>query len=112
MKINPLTVTFTPLAGSTFTNLIRMIAQNRFSIGIIGIPRVMYSLLMSSILSPLNVVEKIQFKTKIAKMRIDKDPIFILDILTDKSNGSNVRGKGTGADGCKQTQYQCRYYWS
>jgi len=78
MKINPLAVTFTPLAGSTFTNLIRMIAQNRFSIGLIGFPRVMYSLLMSSILSPLNVVEKIQFKTKIAKMRIDKDPIFIL----------------------------------
>ena len=35
MRIDPLNVTFEPLAGSTFTNLLRLIAQNHFKIGLV-----------------------------------------------------------------------------
>ncbi len=78
MKIDPLNITFTPLPGSTFTNLMRLLAQNRFKIGLTGIPRALYSLIMSLILSPLNVYEKIRFDEKIEQTRIEKSPIFII----------------------------------
>lgn len=76
--IDPLNVTFEPLAGSTFTNLLRLLAQNHFKIGLIGLPRAFYSLLMSSILSPLNVYEKIKYEKQINNVVIDKPPIFII----------------------------------
>ena len=77
-KINPFDVTFEPLAGSTLTNLLRLLAQNQFRIGLIGLPRILYSLLMSSVLSPLNVYEKIKYDKQIKQIVIDKHPIFIL----------------------------------
>lgn len=78
MKIDPLNITFTPLPGSTFTNLLRLFAQNKFRISIIGMPRALYSLLMSFILSPLNLIEKLRYGEKIKKTKIEKPPIFII----------------------------------
>jgi len=77
-EIDPLNVTFEPLAGSTFTNLLRLLGQNHFKIGIIGVPRLLYSLLMSFVISPLNVYEKIKFNKKIMETEIKKPPIFII----------------------------------
>ena len=77
-KINPLNVTFEPLAGSTFTNLLRLFAQNRFKIGLIGMPRAMYSTVLSLALSPLSVYEKLTCDKKINKTKLEKPPIFIL----------------------------------
>ena len=78
MKIDPLNITFTPLPGSTFTNLLRLFAQNRFRISIVGMPRFLYSLLMSFLLSPLNLIEKFRYGEKIEKTKIEKHPIFII----------------------------------
>ena len=78
MKINPLNVTFEPLAGSTFTNLMRLFAQNRFKIGLIGLPRALYSTVMSFIVCPLSVYEKIRFDKQVNGIVIDKSPIFIV----------------------------------
>ncbi len=77
-EINPFDVTFEPLAGSTFSNLLRLLAENRFRIGLIGIPRILYSLALTSIQSPLNVLERRYYNKHIKSIPIDKPPIFIL----------------------------------
>jgi len=77
-EIDPFNVTFEPLAGSTLTNLLRLIAENKFHISLIGIPRILYSLTLSSIQSPLNVLEKRYYTKHIKHHPINKPPIFIL----------------------------------
>ena len=78
MKIDPLYITYEPLAGSTFTNLMRLLAQNHFKVDIIGIPRVLYSTIMSLSLFPLGIYEKIWLNNKIKEIVIDNQPIFII----------------------------------
>lgn len=77
-EIDPLDVTFEPLAGSTLTNLLHLLVQNRFNVSIMGMPRIMYSLLLTSVQSPLNVLEKRYFNKHIKDQEIKKHPIFIL----------------------------------
>lgn len=77
LKVDPFEVTFTPLAGSTFTNLLRLLAQNHFRVGLRGVPRILYSLTMSLLLSPLNLLEKIRFHN-VGQIRLDKAPVFIV----------------------------------
>ncbi|MEF8848105.1 MAG: sulfotransferase [Candidatus Thermoplasmatota archaeon] len=77
-EIDPFNVTFEPLAGSTFTNLIRLIAQNHFKIDPIGIPRILYSATLSLALSPLNIYEKKWFEKKEQNIKIENPPIFII----------------------------------
>jgi hypothetical protein len=77
-KIDPLDVSFEPLAGSTFINLLRLLAQNNFRIDLIGIPRLVYSGFLSLVLSPLNVIERIKSNKKINNTKISKHPIFII----------------------------------
>jgi omega-hydroxy-beta-dihydromenaquinone-9 sulfotransferase len=77
-KIDPMDITFEPLAGSTFTNFLRLLGQNRFKIGMIGVPRTLYSAVMSFALSPFNLYEKIHCDKEIKKTVIDKPPIFII----------------------------------
>jgi hypothetical protein len=78
MNINPLDVSFEPLAGSTLINLLRLLAQNRFKIDSIGFPRLVYSFLLSMALSPLNIYERIKFDKKINNTNISKPPVFII----------------------------------
>jgi hypothetical protein len=77
-KINPLDVSFEPLSGSTFINIIRLLAQNNFRISLIGIPRIVYSVGLSLILSPLSFYEKVKYTKKINNTKIEKPPIFII----------------------------------
>lgn len=77
-EIDPLDVTFEPLAGSTFTNLLHLLVQNRFNVSMLGMPRIMYSLLLSSVQSPLNVIEKRYYNKHIKNQEIKNPPIFIL----------------------------------
>jgi hypothetical protein len=77
-KINPMDVTFEPLAGSTFTNFLRLLAQNKFKIGMVGVPRTLYSAAMSLVLSPLNVYEKLRCDKVIKNTVIEKSPLFII----------------------------------
>lgn len=78
MKIDPLNITFTPLPGSTFSNLMRLLVQNRFRVSIIGIPRILYSLFMSAVLAPLAAAERMKFDTHITATRIEPHPVFII----------------------------------
>jgi hypothetical protein len=77
-KIDPMDVTFEPLAGSTFTNFLRLLAENKFKIGMIGVPRTLYSAAMSLVLSPMNLYEKIHCGKEIKSTVIDKSPLFII----------------------------------
>jgi omega-hydroxy-beta-dihydromenaquinone-9 sulfotransferase len=76
--INPLDVSYEPLAGSTFTNLLKLLGQNRFKVTPMGFPRAVYATTLSLILSPLNTIERVKFDKHIHKTNIDKPPIFIL----------------------------------
>ena len=77
-KVDPMDVSFEPLAGSTFTNFLRLLAENKFKIGIVGIPRILYSAAMSLILSPFNIFERISCNKEINNAVIEKSPIFII----------------------------------
>ena len=76
-EIDPMDVSFEPLAGSTFSNFMRLLAQNRFKIGMVGVPRTLYSAVMCAALSPLNLYEKIHCDKQIQSTAIDNPPIFI-----------------------------------
>jgi hypothetical protein len=78
LDIDPLKIDYEPLAGSTFINILRMLAQNHFKIGLIGIPRLLYSLSLSFALSPLNILERTKYDKVINSTKIDKPPIFII----------------------------------
>ncbi len=77
MDIQPFEVTFTPLAGSTFTNLLRLLVQNRFRIDGVGVPRTLYSVAMSLMMSPLNLLERRRHDDEIASTAVRK-PVFIV----------------------------------
>lgn len=77
MEIQPFEVTFTPLAGATFTNLLRLLAQNHFRIGLSGVPRTLYSLTMSLLLSPLNLLETLRYDQDVKNTRVEP-PVFIV----------------------------------
>jgi hypothetical protein len=77
-KIDPMDVSFEPLAGSTLTNFLRLLAQNKFKIGMVGVPRILYSMAMSTVLAPLNAYEKIHCSKEINNTVIEKSPLFII----------------------------------
>ena len=76
--INPLDVSYEPLAGSTFMNLLRLMGQNHFKVTPMGIPRAIYAATLSFVLSPLNTIERLKFDKHIRRVKIEKSPIFIL----------------------------------
>ena len=83
MKINSFeidlfNVTFEPLAGSTMTNILRLLSQNNFKIDPVGYPRIIYSIFLSFAMSPLRLYEKFKFDNKIINTEIKKDAIFIV----------------------------------
>ncbi len=77
-EIDPLYIEMEPLAGSTLSNLLRLLAQNHFRIDLIGIPRLLYAMVMSTIVSTLGIYEKIKYRKQIEDIVIEKPPIFIL----------------------------------
>ncbi len=76
--INPLDVTYQPLAGSTFMNFLRLMGQNHFRITPMGYPRTIYAATLVMLLSPFNTIERLKFDKPIYRTKIDKSPIFIL----------------------------------
>ncbi len=67
-----------PLSGSSFTNLFRLLWQNRFRIHIKYVPRLLYSLLMLLITWPLRIMEWIFTSRRVKKHVLPQDPIFII----------------------------------
>lgn len=67
-----------PLAGDNFSNLLILLAQNRFKVNIRYIPRLLYSLFLSGVISPFRLSERIKFDEKINNVEIKKPPVFLL----------------------------------
>lgn len=77
-NINPLDVSYEPLAGSTLMNFFRLMGQNHFRITPMGLPRTLYSAALITVLSPLNTIERLKFDKHIHNTQLEKDPIFII----------------------------------
>ncbi len=71
-------VKHTPLPGYNLINMVGLLAQNKFRIGIRYIPRFFYSLILGLLLSPFRIKERILFDKKIKQTKIIHDPIFII----------------------------------
>jgi len=78
MKENVLDVVYEPLGGSNLINLLRLLAQNRFRVSGKYFPRMLYALMLSSIISPFRIMERIKFNDRIQKTEIKHDPLFII----------------------------------
>jgi len=78
LKENTLIVTKEPLAGDTLLNLLRLLIQNRFKIDFRYMPRMLYSVTISSMMTPLRMKEHIKFDKTIKETEVQNDPIFIL----------------------------------
>ena len=78
LKQNTLVMTKEPLAGNTLESLFHLLAQNRFDVDFRYIPRLLYSFMLSSIMGPFRIKERLQFDKAIKETDIKQHPIFIL----------------------------------
>lgn len=78
VKENVFDLMYEPLAGSSLTNLFRLTSQNKFRISPRYLPRFAYAILLSTILSPFRIKERINESKQIQITEIKKDPIFII----------------------------------
>jgi hypothetical protein len=77
-KENPLVVTNTPLPGYTLSNLLRLLTQNNFHVDPRYLPRMVYCLTLSTVMTPFYIKERLQYDTRIKQTEITKHPLFIL----------------------------------
>ena len=68
----------TPLPAYNLINMTGLLAQNRYRIGFRYIPRFLFSLSSSMILSPFRIYERLRYDKIIYNTDIKKDPIFII----------------------------------
>lgn len=66
-----------PLAGTTFVNWIRVLLENRCRIDWQFLPKALYVTIMILITTPLRVIEKRKYDSKISNIAV-KQPIFII----------------------------------
>ncbi|RLF41470.1 MAG: hypothetical protein DRN21_00020 [Thermoplasmata archaeon] len=78
MKENVFDIVYEPLAGSNFTNLLRLVAQNRFHVSIRYGPRMLYALTLSGLIGAFHLKEELQFRRKIQHTEISHPPLFII----------------------------------
>jgi len=74
---NVFDVKYEPLAGASVTNLLRLYAQNKFLISIRYIPRMLYATVLSSIIAPFSIKDKIKYNKNIKRTEITPPPLFI-----------------------------------
>lgn len=78
MKENAFILTKTPLAGYNLTNIFYLLIKARFKVNYRYIPRLLYSITLSSTMAPFRIAERIKFDKIIRTTEIKYDPIFIL----------------------------------
>lgn len=78
LRESALCVKNTPLPGYTLTNFLYLLAQNKFKINAQYIPRMIYSLSLSSIMLPFSIKERIQFDRRTKQTTIARPPLFII----------------------------------
>lgn len=73
LKIDPqfyLNPKMQPLAGSTLTNIFRLLAWNRFHVNWKFIPKLLYVLTLSALFLPIRLCERARYDKKIKDMKI------------------------------------------
>jgi len=71
-------VTEEPIAGYTWTNIARLLWQNKFRIHVKYIPRFLYGIGLSTLLLPLRIWETLAVGKKIENAVPEHDPVFII----------------------------------
>jgi hypothetical protein len=67
-----------PLAGSSTSNIFRLLIQNRFRVHPKYWLRLIYAMTLSLICMPLRMIERLRFNRKIRNYQLKQDPIFII----------------------------------
>ena len=78
LKENSQIITKTPLPGYNLKNLMVLLAQNHFKISPRYFNRIVYTLILSSIIAPFRIKEQVKFDKKIKNTKIKHHPIFII----------------------------------
>ena len=71
-------ITEEPMAGYTWTNIGRLLWQNKFRIHLKYVPRFLYGITLSTLLLPLRIRETLKYDKKIENTVPKHDPIFII----------------------------------
>ena len=77
-KQNLLLVTKEPLAGADLSTIFSLLKQNRFHVSLPYVPRIIYSLFLSGMLSVFRFKEHKKFDSIIHGTSLDKSPLFLL----------------------------------
>jgi len=73
-----LLVTKEPLAGADLKTIFQLLKQNKFHVSIPYFPRLIYSLFLSSVLSPFRYKDNRFMKKMADQIKIENDPVFLL----------------------------------
>ncbi|DAC72889.1 MAG TPA: sulfotransferase [Thermoplasmata archaeon] len=68
----------TPLPGYTLPNFLRLLTQNKFNIDAQYIPRMIYSLTLSTVMLPFYIKERFQYDRRTDQTEITNSPLFII----------------------------------
>jgi hypothetical protein len=66
------------LSGTSLTNWLRLLCQNRLGVGWRYLPRALYLTFVTLATLPFRVYERLRFDPRVAATRIEKPPVFIL----------------------------------
>ena len=67
-----------PLAGMSFTNIFRLLLENKFRIHPKYYLRFWYAMGLATITAPMRIIERILYHRKIKKTEIKTDPVFVI----------------------------------
>jgi hypothetical protein len=68
----------TPLPGYSLPNILRLLAENHFRVSPRYLPRLTYSMVLASVITPFYIRERLKYDKKIQETQITKDPLFII----------------------------------
>jgi omega-hydroxy-beta-dihydromenaquinone-9 sulfotransferase len=77
-KENILLVTKEPLAGANLSTIFRLLIQNKFHISFSYLPRILYSIFLSSMLLPFRRKEHKTYNKTIKEYEVKHHPLFLL----------------------------------
>lgn len=66
------------MVSYSLINIFRLLWISKFKISFRYIPRFLWALVISTITLPLRIIEKIRFDRKIKRVKLSKDPVFII----------------------------------
>ncbi len=75
---NTIVLTKNPLPGYNLTNLLRLLTQNKFKVDLRYMPRILYSVILSSTMAPFRIKDWIKYNRIIIETELKYHPLFII----------------------------------